>query len=248
MNLNFFQRTLALIGAIAILSMGSVVSGQTTEEKQEAKPAATESTQEKPDTKPAEKAEAKPADQKKTDEKTAEEKKKDEGKEKAPDPITIAVANNNLKFSASGTWKSVPPRSRMLEAEVKIPRVGADTEDGRLTIMGAGGSIEANINRWKNQFKQPDGSDTSAKTKTEKKMIAGQTVNMVDITGTFIDAPGGPFSGQPKVERANYRMMAAIIQTKAKGNYFVKFYGPKATVDKNAEHFKSMINGMKAVE
>lgn len=168
--------------------------------------------------------------------------------EKTPDPINVSVADDNIRFEASGTWKAVPPRSRMLEAELKIPRVDKDEQDGRLTIMGAGGSIEANIERWKGQFVQPDGSDTADKTKVAKKEIGGQTVNLVDISGTFMDAVGGPFSGKPKVERKNYRMLAAIIETKKDGNYFVKFYGPKATIDKNAKHFKNMIMSLKVAE
>ena len=144
--------------------------------------------------------------------------------DKAQNPISVKVAQGNIQFSASGLWKSVPPRSNMLEAELKIPRVEGDSQDGRLTIMGAGGSIDANIDRWIGQFVQPDGSDTADKTKQSKKEIAGQTVNLVDITGTFMDAVGGPFSGKPKVERENYRMLAAIVQTEANGNYFVKLY------------------------
>lgn len=163
-------------------------------------------------------------------------------------PIQVKVADDGIQFQALGSWKSVPPRSNMLEAELKIPRVKGDETDGRLTIMGAGGSIEANIDRWIKQFVQPDGSDTADKTKQSKKTIAGQTVNLVDITGTFMDSVGGPFSGQPKVERDDYRMLAAIIQTEANGNYFVKLYGPKATIDKNAKHFKSMIDSLKIVD
>ncbi len=178
-------------------------------------------------------------------EKPAPKRQEKPDQEKTPDPIPVKVADGNIQFTASGTWKSVPPLSNMLEAELKIPRVEGDTNDGRLTIMGAGGSIEANIVRWQEQFVQGDGSDTAEKTKQEKMVIDGQTVNMVDITGTFMDAVGGPFSGKPKVERQNYRMLAAIIQTEANGNYFVKLYGPKATIDKNAENFKSMIKSLK---
>ena len=164
---------------------------------------------------------------------------------KTPEPFEVSVAKNKIKFSASGTWAAVKPRSRMLESELRINRTGDDAQDGRLTIMGAGGTIEANITRWQGQFKQADGGSTADATKTEVKTIAGQKVNLVDITGNFIDSPGGPFSGQPKVERQNYRMLAAIIQTPANGNYFVKLYGPKATIDKNEEHFKSMIDSLK---
>ncbi len=37
----------------------------------------------------------------------------------------------------------------------------------------------------------------------------------------------------PAVERPNYRMLAAIIETGGAGNYFLKFYGPEKTVAAN---------------
>lgn len=160
-------------------------------------------------------------------------------------PLTILVAEESIKFTTTGNWKSVPPRSRMLDAELKIPKAAGDEVDGRLTIMGAGGSIEANIVRWQGQFVQPDGGDTADKTKQKTMEIDGQKVNFVDITGTFMDAVGGPFSGKPKVERKNYRMLAAIIQTEANGNYFVKLYGPKLTIDENEKYFKKMLESLK---
>lgn len=163
-------------------------------------------------------------------------------------PFEVKVADDNIVFSAVGPWKAITPRSRMLEAELKIPKVGDDQNDGRLTIMGAGGTIEANIVRWKGQYIQPDGSETSNKTKVEVKKIADQKVHLVDIVGTFLDSPGGPMAGGPKVERANYRMLAAIIETENYGNYFVKFYGPKATIDKNENAFKAMIKSLKIAE
>ena len=164
------------------------------------------------------------------------------------EPFAVKVADENIVFSAAGPWKSVTPRSRMLEAEIKVPRVGDDPADGRLTIMGAGGTIEANITRWKGQFSQPDGSDTSDKTKVDVKTIADQKVHVVDIVGTYLDSPGGPMAGGPKVERPNYRMLAAIIETENFGNYFVKFYGPKPTVDKNEKAFKEMIKSLKIAD
>jgi len=160
-------------------------------------------------------------------------------------PLTILVAEESIKFTTTGNWKSVPPRSRMLDAELKIPKAAGDEVDGRLTIMGAGGSIEANIVRWQGQFVQPDGGNTADKTKQKTMEIDGQKVDFVDITGTFMDAVGGPFSGKPKVERKNYRMLAAIIQTEANGNYFVKFYGPKLTIDENEKYFKKMLESLK---
>lgn len=236
MNIDLLRRNLAFGLIVSLALWTSNLNAQGTETK----PA---QTQEKKS-----EQEHKGAPEHKGEHKDKDHKGDSKAEDKAPAPFTFKVADDNIQFTASGTWTNVPPRSRMLERELKITRVGTDTQDGRLTIMGAGGSIEANIMRWQGQFKQPDGSSTAAKTKTEKKTIAGQTVNLVDITGTYIDAPGGPFSGKPKVERQGYRMLAAIIQTEAKGNYFVKLYGPKATIDKNEKHFKSMIESLKIAD
>ena len=56
--------------------------------------------------------------------------------------------------------------------------------------------------------------------------------------------PGGPFAGGQSIDRQNYRMMAAIIETPDKGNYFIKFYGPATTVEASADGFQKMIEGM----
>jgi hypothetical protein len=174
--------------------------------------------------------------------------KTEESADPPPAPIAVKVAGGEIQFSATGNWSAVPPKSRMLEAELKIPAVEGDEQNGRLTIMGAGGSVAANIDRWKSQFVAPAGSRPDEHAKTEELTIAEQTVTLVDISGNFLDAPGGPFSGKPKVERKNYRMLAAIIQTKAHGNYFVKFYGPAATIKKNKAAFQSMIESLQVAD
>jgi hypothetical protein len=110
--------------------------------------------------------------------------------------------------------------------------------------MGAGGSIEANIARWYGQFSQPDGSSTKDKVGLKTLRIAGCKVTCVDVSGTFKDMPGGPFAGGQSIDRPNYRMMAAIIETPDKGNYFIKFYGPATTVEASADGFQKMIEGM----
>ena len=164
--------------------------------------------------------------------------------DKKAKPIVVEVRDGNIRFKASGTWKKVKPRSRIVEFEIKVPKVEGDKNDGRLTIMGAGGSIEANIERWYGQFTQPDGGATKEKSKVKEEKINGQKVTMVDITGTFLDKPGGPFAGGKTIERQDYRMLAAIVQTEKDGNYFVKLYGPNKTITKNEKHFKAMIKSV----
>ncbi|MFM8413814.1 MAG: hypothetical protein ACKOCX_03730 [Planctomycetota bacterium] len=153
------------------------------------------------------------------------------------------IADGSLSLEAPAGFERVRPSSGMVETEFKIPSEG-DSPAGRMTVMGAGGSIEANIDRWCGQFTQPDGGDTKAKVSRKQLKVAGCSVTLVDIPGTYLDKPGGPFAGGPTVERPGYRMLAAIIQTPEAGNYFLKFYGPSATVEKHADGFRTMIEGM----
>lgn len=166
--------------------------------------------------------------------------------ESAKEPLKFAVAGGELIFEATGDWKSVKPKSRMLEYEIEVPKVEGDNANGRLTIMGAGGSIDANIQRWEGQFSQPDGSATDAKTK--ELTIDEMKVTMVDVSGTFTQTMGGPFSGGKKVDSPDQRMLAAIMQTPESGNYFIKLVGPAATIKANEADFEKMIKSAKLAE
>ena len=103
--------------------------------------------------------------------------------------------------------------------------------------------LEANIERWYGQFVQPDGGSTKDKASTKKLKVAGRDVTLVDIAGTYKDSPGGPFAGGATIDRPGYRMLAAIVEG-PDGNYFLKFYGPTATVEQHADGFRKMIEGM----
>ena len=170
----------------------------------------------------------------------------DAAEEPAPTPLAFSVADGNLNFTTTGTWESVKPKSRMLEYEIKVPREESDKRDGRLTIMGAGGSIEANVARWEGQFSQADG--TATKAKVTEETVEDMKVTMVDISGVYIETMGGPFSGGKKVENPDFRVLAAIVQTPESGNYFVKLIGPKTTITANEKAFGEAIKGIKLKE
>lgn len=157
----------------------------------------------------------------------------------------FTIADGAFTLEAPAGWNRVQPKSGMVETEFSIPPVKGDVP-GRMTVMGAGGSIEANIERWYGQFTQPDGSATKDKSTTKKLKVAGCDVTMVDIPGTFRDMPGGPFAGGKAVERTDWRMLAAIVETPGRGNYFLKFTGPAETVAGQADGFRAMVEGLVA--
>jgi hypothetical protein len=161
----------------------------------------------------------------------------------------FTVARGGFSLEAPEGWARVQPKSSIVETEFSIPTDGKGADGaalpaGRMTVMGAGGTVEANIDRWYGQFTQPDGKPTKEKATTKKIDVAGCKVTLVDIPGTYKDAPAGPFAGGQAVDRPNYRMLAAIVETGDQGNHFLKFYGPAATVEKHAAGFQKMVEGM----
>jgi hypothetical protein len=164
----------------------------------------------------------------------------------AEDTRAFTIASGGYSLEAPAGWKRVPPKSGIVETEFAIPPEAGDEQPGRMTVMGAGGSVQANVDRWYGQFAQPDGSATKDKATTKTLKLAGCSVTLVDVGGIYKDMPGGPFAGGKSIDRPNYRMLAAIVETPGKGSYFLKFYGPAATVAKHADGFRTMVEGLVA--
>jgi hypothetical protein len=164
----------------------------------------------------------------------------------ADDSRVFTIAGGGFTLEAPADWQRVEPKSGIVETEFSVPGPGAADAPGRMTVMGAGGSVQANIDRWYGQFTQPDGSATKDRGTTKKLKIAGCDVTLVDVGGTYKDMPGGPFAGGAAVDRPEYRMLAAIVETPEGGNQFLKFYGPSATVTPHVDGFRQMVEGMVA--
>ncbi len=162
---------------------------------------------------------------------------------------SIELAGGKLVMQMPKEWKQEQPKSRIVQYEFSAPADAKedDAQTARITIMGAGGGVEANLDRWYGQFEQPGGGSTKEKAKLEVFEAGGHKIHFVDVTGSFKDTMGaGPFSGKPAVLRENYRMLGAIIVTEKLGQYFVKITGPDETVAKLTDGFKKMLKKLES--
>lgn len=156
----------------------------------------------------------------------------------AADGATITLGD--IKLSVPGDWENRQPKSSIVNYEFAAPAAEGETAGGRFTVMAAGGGVQANLDRWFGQFKQPDGGSTKEKAKVEKRTFNGHDVHIADISGTFEDKPG-PMA--PGMQRENYRMLGAIIVT-PQAEFFLKFTGPENTIAKHRKAFMAMLEGM----
>jgi hypothetical protein len=152
---------------------------------------------------------------------------------------TITLSDGKITLIAPAGWQRKEPRVKIIEAEFATAPVEGDEDEGRLTVMGAGGSVQANLDRWVGQFEQTE------RNQVEKQQIANQEVHLVDLIGTFKDQRG-PFA--PATLKKDYRMLGAIIVTPKNGQYFLKYYGPKKTVAENEAKFKELVRSLKVTE
>jgi hypothetical protein len=142
------------------------------------------------------------------------------------------VRFGSLTLTPSEGWTRKPPQSSFIAAEFVLPRAAGDDQDGRLTLSVAGGSIEANIERWKGQFAGALKND-----KQEQFDVAGVKVTLVDLSGDFNDQRG-PFA--PAVQRKGYRMITAILPVGGQ-LHFIKVVGPEKTMAAHAEKIQAFI-------
>jgi len=100
---------------------------------------------------------------------------------------------------------------------------------------GQGGSIEANLTRWKGQFTR---NGQAAPASISKKVVRGINITEMEVAGVY-SGTGGPAMA-PQTPKPGSRMMAAIIEGPG-GNLFVKFTGPENTIRANAAGFEALL-------
>ncbi|MGA3088453.1 MAG: hypothetical protein ABSD75_07555 [Terriglobales bacterium] len=144
-----------------------------------------------------------------------------------------------LKWTPPAGWKTEEARP-MRAATYAIPPAAGDTANAECVVyfFGAqqGGSVEANLDRWKGQMLAPGGKPNS---KIAKRTIHGLAVTTIDASGDYTGM-GGPMASSKSV-LTNYRLLGAIVEGPG-GNVFVKFVGPAKSVAASQSAFEQLLN------
>src|SRR5438045_9529490 len=99
---------------------------------------------------------------------------------------TFTTGECTLALTAPASWTKKEPASRIVEVEFAIPPAKGDETAGRLTAMGAGGSVESNVDRWIGQFVGPGGA--APKPQRDKMSVGGADVEIGDLSGSYKDS------------------------------------------------------------
>lgn len=150
----------------------------------------------------------------------------------------LADSVAGLRWVAPTGWKNEGSRP-MRAATYTIPPVAGDHDPSECAVYffgaGQGGSVQANLDRWKDQVHTPAGKPAEAQ--IQKRNIHGLSVTTIDSSGDY-SGMGGPMGGAAVAK--GYRLIGAIVEGPG-GNVFIKFAGPSKTVAANQPKFEQLL-------
>jgi gluconolactonase len=155
------------------------------------------------------------------------------------------VKVEDITLTVPADWKQQPPANRLRLAQFAVPNAEGDTEPTEMVVShfgGTGGGIDANIERWVNQF-----ASDGRKVKVSKGRAKQGAYYFVDVRGTYNMSIGPPIRQQTKAI-PNARMLGVILEVADKGNYFLKLAGPEKTVSAQEDAMRASIGGDKKSE
>jgi hypothetical protein len=146
---------------------------------------------------------------------------------------TSSVTVAGLTFQPAEGWIREQPRSRMRLAQFRLPPTAGDSRPGVMTVIAAGGDLDANVKRWEGQFQ---GGPQSKRVAQE---VGGKSVTRVEIEGTFMfkARPMAPGPGTPQPGTLLLGAVAKVGQTQL----FFKAWGPKPTMERWRAGFDAMV-------
>jgi len=159
-------------------------------------------------------------------------------------PTSGSVLAAGIEFQAPDGWIQEVPSSSMRAGQYRIPGVDGDQADAEMVVFhfeGAGGSVQANVDRWVGQFTNVEGDPVSDQIRSSEKDGRGIDITIVDVRGTYNESQG-PMMAETTA-RPRYRMLAAVVEG-AGGPWFFKLTGPEKTVTQSGDSFQSLLDSL----
>ncbi len=158
------------------------------------------------------------------------------------DDKPVVVKLNKLSATAPADWKNEKPSNRLRTFQFKLP--GAkDHPDAELAVYNeTPPGAEKNFPKWKTTFVVPEGKTAEDISKTAKWEVAGATVSVLDVSGTW------KYKERPLDKKEtlleDWRVIWVLIEEKEEAHYF-RLSGPAITVAEHAKAFEKWVKSLK---
>lgn len=154
-----------------------------------------------------------------------------------PDGDQTKIEVGGLTMPKPVTWVWTAPAMQFRALQYAVPALGVNAPAAELVfsvfLAGDGGPVDANLDRWANQFRA---GNAAAESKRSQATVNGMQVSRVESMGDYM----GMGAAAP---RPGYMQLGAIVQAPGR-TVFMKVVGPQATVESNRAAFEAMIAGM----
>lgn len=145
-----------------------------------------------------------------------------------PPPGDVPAAEEgSLEWKAPARWQLVPNTSTMRIATYRVP------PDAEMSVTRAGGSPDANAQRWIAQFAD-DGTKTSKRTTRKVGLLE---VTVVEVEGTYSGGMG------KEGAQTSWALLGAIVPA-GDTAYFFKVTGPAKSVLAARNEFDALVGSL----
>lgn len=156
-----------------------------------------------------------------------------------PSGNRLPMANDapTLAWKVPAEWTTVPNTSSMRLATYHVPAAKGDADETEVTVVRAGGTTNANIDRWIHQF------DEAGKDERTEKTVGGFKITIVEVSGRYLGGAIMPSADSEPHE--GWSLLGAVVETST-SPYFFKMTGPTATVKTARDAFIKLLDGVTA--
>lgn len=139
------------------------------------------------------------------------------------------------------SWVPQEVTSSMRLLQFEVPGQG-ESEAGQFVLYyfgpGQGGSVEANVERWRSQFSRPDGAEVEAVVTSLEGSAMPAT--LVELEGSYARSVGMGQVGDVLPDRM---LLAGVVET-PEGNLHPQLHGPAELVKGQREAFIAFMRGI----
>lgn len=138
------------------------------------------------------------------------------------------------------TWVEHPPAGSLETTRFNVP--GRDENPAAEIVVfffgpSSGGTLEANIDRWRKQFRPNEDGSLLEPTITELETTAGFKVTLVELVGDWVKMGAASYT-------PDQHFITAVVDS-PNGMVFIRFVGAEATVGPNRDTFINMIKSLR---
>ena len=161
----------------------------------------------------------------------------------APQPVsqqpqTVALLDYHARVPA--TWTFRKPTSNMRLAEYVAGNAGGAEVVVYFFGPAQGGTVDANLARWKSQFSNPSGAPVEEKISHEKSGTFPLTI--AEYHGTYARGVG---AGSTAAQALPDHVLMAVVAETPKGTLFFQLFGPKAAVAAQRAAYLEFVRSLK---